>query len=62
MSKYKPKPMKNTKIKYDGKEYKNIISINKGYDYGYFSYLDDKGSECCVYPQNGTSFEIIESK
>ena len=45
----KPKIMKNTKIKYNGEEYENIISLNRSYDYSSFTYLDSNGSEVVIY-------------
>lgn len=59
MSKYKPKVMKDTKIEYDGKEYDNIISLNRSYDYNGFSYVANDGSEINVYLQSGKTFNII---
>lgn len=59
MSKYKPKVMKDTKIEYDGKEYDNIISLNRSYDYSGFSYLANDGSEINVYLQSGKTFNVI---
>jgi hypothetical protein len=56
----KPKPIKGTKVIYDGKTYKNIISFSRGYDYGSFSFLDENGSECCVYLSKNNDFKIIE--
>ena len=55
----KPKVMKNTKIEYDGKEYDNIVSLNRSYNYSSFSYLDSNGSEVSVYLQTGKIFNII---
>lgn len=58
---YKPKVMKGTKIEYDGQEYDNIISLNQGYSYSSFSYLDSSGSEVNVYLQEGKTFNIINA-
>lgn len=58
----KPKILKNTKIEYDGKEYNNIISLNRSYDYAYFDYLDDNGSRVSVSLQPGKDFNIINNK
>ena len=58
----KPKPMKDVKIEYDGQMYENIISLNRGYDYSSFRYLDDNGSEVSVYLEQGKTFNIINNK
>ena len=48
MKEYKPKVIKGTKVIYDDKEYNNIISISRGYDYSNFSYLI-KMAQSAVY-------------
>lgn len=58
----KPKIMKDTKIEYDGKEYENIVSLNRSYNYSGFSYLDSNGSEVNVYLEKGKTFSILENK
>jgi hypothetical protein len=58
----KPKAMKDTKIEYDGKEYNNIISLNRSYNYSSFSYLDTNGSEVNVYLESGKTFNIVNNK
>lgn len=62
MSVPKPKPMKDIKIKYDGTTYENILSLNRGYDYSSFCYLNDDGSEVSVYLEKGKTFNIINCK
>lgn len=57
----KPKIMKDTKIEYDGKEYDNIVSLNRSYNYSSFSYIDSSGSEVNVYLETGKTFNIIDS-
>lgn len=54
--------MKDTKIEYDGKEYENIVSLNRSYNYSSFSYLDSNGSEINVYLETGKTFSILENK
>ena len=46
----------------DDKEYNNIISISRGYDYSNFSYLDENGSECSIYVAQGKSFSVLDDK
>ncbi|NWK12792.1 hypothetical protein [Clostridium cadaveris] len=58
----KPKPIKGTKVLYDDKEYKNIISVSRGYEYSNFSYLDENGSECSIYVAQGKSFSVVDDK
>ena len=58
----KPKVMKNTKIEYDGKEYDNIIYLNRSYDYSSFTYLESNDTEVTVYPQKGKGFNVITIK
>jgi hypothetical protein len=55
----KPKPIKGMTVKYDGKEYGNIVHVSRGYDYGSFAYLDEAGTEFSVYLAQGKSFEVI---
>lgn len=62
MSVPKPKPMKDVKIEYDGTTYENILSLNRGYDYSNFRYLDENGSEISVYLEQGKTFNIINDK
>lgn len=57
----KPKIMKDTKIEYDGKEYDNIVSLNRSYNYSSFSYIDSSGSEVNIYLEAGKTFNIIDS-
>lgn len=54
--------MKDTKIEYDGKEYDNIISLNRSYNYSSFSYLDTNGSEVNVYLESGKTFNIVNNE
>lgn len=61
-SQRKIKTMKDVKIEYDGKEYNNIVSLNRSYDYSSFSYLDDSGSEVIVYLEKSKTFNIIDTK
>ena len=61
-SQRKIKTMKDVKIEYDGKEYNNIVSLNRSYDYSSFSYLDDSGSEVNVYLEKSKTFNIIDTK
>lgn len=58
----KPKIMKDTKIEYDGKEYDNIISLNRSYNYSSFSYLDTNGSEVNVYLESGKTFNLVNNE
>ena len=58
----KPKIMKNTKIKYNGEGYENIISLNRSYDYSSFTYLDSNGSEVVIYLEKGKEFNVLENK
>ena len=62
MKEYKPNVIKGTKVIYDDKEYNNIISISRGYDYSNFSYLDENGSECSIYVAQGKSFSVLDDK
>ncbi|WP_195259342.1 hypothetical protein [Clostridium paraputrificum] len=62
MKEHKPKVIKGTKVIYDDKEYNNIISISRGYDYSNFSYLDENGSECIIYVAQGKSFSVLDDK
>lgn len=62
MNALKPKVMKDIKIEYDGRVYENVISLNRGYDYSSFHYLDDNGSEVSVYLQEGKYFNIMDSR
>lgn len=56
----KPKPIKGMKIKYGGVTYDNIISVNRGYEYSSFSYLDERGNLCGISLDGGNmSFEIL---
>ena len=53
--------MKGTKIEYDGKEYDNIVSLNRSYNYSSFSYIDSSGSEVNIYLEKGKTFNIIDT-
>lgn len=46
MAQKKPTPIKGMRITCNGVIYDNILSVNRGYEYSSFSYLDDKGHEC----------------
>ena len=59
---YKPRIMKDVKIKYNDEEYDNIIMFNRGNDYSSFSYLDSKGSGVNIYLKTGETFDIINAK
>lgn len=62
MKEHKSKVIKGTKVIYDDKEYNNIISISRGYDYSNFSYLDENDSECSIYVAQGKSFSVLDDK
>lgn len=59
---YKPKIIKNMKVKYDGKEYDNITQVSRGYEYSSFCYLDAQGSECSVYLSKGQQLTIVDTE
>ena len=58
----KLKILKNTKIEYDGKEYTNILYLNRSYDYCSFTYLEDDGTEITINPQQNKEFNVITIK
>lgn len=58
---YKPRIMKDVKIKYNDEEYDNIIMFNRGHDYSSFSYLDSKGSEVNIYLKTGETFDVLDT-